>query len=128
MPNPAPAIDRIRARLEAEPAIQEALRDLEEDRIRRQREAARRDPKAHKLSPVFDELRYRYFDGGKDADGVIHYFAYSTTRNVAGFYLSWHESYNTEGHGKRDRHCAHKLRREAKANALRAWELHGVAR
>jgi hypothetical protein len=54
--------------------------------------AAKRDPKAHKLSRVSAKgSRYVYTPGGKDGRGRTIWFCRSTQRNVAGYFLCWRQ-------------------------------------
>uniref|UniRef100_A0A9E8CKE5 Uncharacterized protein n=1 Tax=Bosea sp. NBC_00436 TaxID=2969620 RepID=A0A9E8CKE5_9HYPH len=85
------------------------------------------DPERYKHSMYTDigdrtEVRWRYFRSNlKLADGRKFAFAWSTERNVAGYFLSWRQIVSPYGHflvSDRDDIVASKLRKDGKALAL----------
>jgi hypothetical protein len=97
------------------------------DRARRI-EAAKADPVRHKKTLQWDsaDLRWRYFEGGIDRRGVRRRFCVdTTTRNAAGYFLSFVEVYDTKkGRGERKNFVASKTRHRMKDRArklYRAW-------
>ncbi|MGH9806638.1 MAG: hypothetical protein ACRD9W_05160 [Terriglobia bacterium] len=75
--------------------------------------AARIDARAnsakHKLSRWFDDSRYQYWDAGKNGRNQTVRFAYSSHRNIAGYFLTWREVIGKQGR-KRDQWSARKSR------------------
>ena len=82
-----------------------------------ERKAAQANPKAHKLSKLFENASYRYFSAGRDANGHRIAFCYSCHPNAAGYFLTWREMTGSDGCGSRDLWVAHKQRKVAKAFA-----------
>lgn len=73
-------------------AFADIFRRMERDNLEREEEAAKRNPKAHKLSRVFAKgNRYVYTPAGKSARGATVRFCRSTQRNVAGYFVCWRE-------------------------------------
>lgn len=112
--------------------LQPILREIEENRLKKEELTARSAPRANRLSRVFrGPIRYRYYRAGKDGRGRKVIYCYSTVRNVSGYYLTWRE---VEGktETKRDQYSASKLRYKASARAAeRAKKFlaaHGVRR
>lgn len=104
--------------------LNEAFRDifLRAEVGRRQYliKAAKADPVKHKTTLQWDgDLRWRYFDGGISR-GVQRKFCYTTTRNAAGYFLSFVELVNTKtGRGERKQFVASKTRHRMKDRARR---------
>lgn len=94
---------------------------------------AKADPKTNKLTRVFDgEMRWRYFDAGKDGRGWNVRFCWSTTRNAAGYFLGWRELLppkwsRAKFDMKRDQWIARKARHRCKTKALQRLERHQSA-
>lgn len=89
-------------------------------------EAAKADPVKHKKTLQFDgPLRWRYFEGGVDRRGVRRRFCWTTTRNAAGYFLSFVEVWDSKrGRGERTDFGASKTRTLMKERArkkYRAW-------
>jgi hypothetical protein len=84
---------------------------------------AQADPEAHKLSRSFSSssAAYRYFRAGKDGRGREVRFAWSSHRNIAGYFLSWREVVGRK-ETKRDHWSAKKVRKVAKAMARKRCE------
>ena len=61
-------------------------------------------------------FRYRYFKRGR-----IRY-CWATTKNAAGYWLTWVEVVNADGSGERKYIRGHRRRNEAKESALKAYE------
>ena len=96
-------------------------RDLEQDRNRREHEAAEADPKAHKLSRVMlgrGGLNYRWYPAGRNGRNQIVRFCWSLHRNCAGYFLGWREV-QSKTQVKRDRWIARKSRNAVKKLAQR---------
>lgn len=101
------------------------LMEMEVERIERHVAACKADPVKHKLTLQWDrgELRWRYFEGGIDRRGVRRRFCYTTTRNAAGYFLSFVEVWNSKkGIGERTRFVASKKRHLMKDRARRLWK------
>lgn len=90
------------------------------------------DPERYKHSMYTDiggraEVRWRYFRSNhRLADGRKFVFAWSTERNVAGYFLSWRQIISQHGlclASDRDDIVAAKLRREVKEVALQRSQL-----
>jgi len=81
---------------------------------RRERAAAKADPRAHRLSRLFENPSYRVIKAGKTQYGDDIGFAYSCHPNAAGYFLSWREVVGEEGEGRRDLHVSHLKRKVAK--------------
>lgn len=85
------------------------------------------DPVKHKLTLQWPKdskgPSWRYYEGGIDRRGVRRRFCYTTTRNAAGYFLSFVEVYNSKkGVGERKEFLASKTRKLMKARARRMWE------
>jgi hypothetical protein len=96
-------------RLMSDPVIQGIFADF--PRMNREREAAaaKADPAKHKLSRVFNDSRYRFYDAGRNGRGQVVRFCYSSHRNVAGYFLGWREIEGKK-QTKRDQWTARKTR------------------
>lgn len=101
------------------------IADHERDRRQAAIDAARRDPRGHKLTRIFDgkSPSYRYYPAGRDGRGWIVRFCWSCNRNAAGYFLGWRELIPPKGStakhgGKRDQWIARKTRRRAEELAL----------
>ncbi len=71
--------------------LRKVMGDLAKDAMRAEAERAKADPLGHKLTRVMaDGLHYRYY-ATTNGRGQEVRFAWSTKRNVAGFYLGWRE-------------------------------------
>ena len=106
-------------------SLHELWNDLEQSGRRREAEAAKAAPATHKLTTVFENgMRWLYFKPVRTR-GRETRFCYSTTRNVAGYFLTWREVRGAK-HGKRDMFRASKRRKtvegiaQKRASALRA--------
>jgi hypothetical protein len=118
------------AKLLTPPGIQfEFWTDREMDPTQR---AIAADPERYKHSMYSDirevnEVRWGYFRLNHSlADGRKVAYAWSTQRNVAGYFLSWRQIISPHGHAfvsDRDDIVASKLRREVKMVALQRWQL-----
>lgn len=55
---------------------------------------AKADPKSHKESFVFEDTHYRYnyIDAGTNGRGWSVRYCWTTTRNAAGYYITWRET------------------------------------
>lgn len=95
---------------------------------------AKADPEKHKLTLVFDgPMRWRYFDAGKDGRGWNVRFCWSTTRNAAGYFLSWREVRPPKGSSakfvmKRDQWIARKARHRCKTMCEKRYDRFKAAR
>lgn len=95
--------------LSSNPVFLDMLRDFERANDDREEAAAKADPVKHKKTKLFrGGLRYRYWPAGKDGRGREIRFAYTTTRNVAGYFLGFREVVKKDGSGFRDDWFAHK--------------------
>lgn len=106
--------------------MQNVLMEMEVARIQNRIDMIRADPVRHKKTLQWDgELRWRYFEGGIDRRGVRRRFCYTTTRNAAGYFLSFVEVYDSKrGRGEREDFVASKTRHLMKERArrkYRAW-------
>jgi len=113
-----------RAREAGQRVVDEVWAGMVQGRRKAEVAAAQADPQAHKLTTVFDgELRWRYYSAGTMRGGHRVTFGWSTTKNAAGFYLTWREvvyvTGKRQGTGKRDQFAARRKRTAAKAIALR---------
>jgi hypothetical protein len=104
-------------------AFQTILLQHEVDMVQARIAAAKADPVKNKTTLQWDgPLRSLYYDGGIDRRGVRRRFFYSTTRNAAGYFLSWVEVWNAKkGRGERTRFVASKKRHLMDARAKRLW-------
>lgn len=73
--------------------IAKMFRDFEQDNLRRSMDAAKANPKAHRLTTVMGKAKcsHRYWPGGKDGNGNGVYFCVADFVNVAGYILTWRE-------------------------------------
>ena len=106
-------------------SLHELWSDLQQTGRRREAEAAKAAPAEHRLSTVFETgMRWLYFKPVRTR-GRETRFCYSTTRNVAGYFLTWREV-RTAKLVKRDQFRASKRRKtvaeiaEKRTNAARA--------
>jgi hypothetical protein len=85
--------------------------------------AAKADPVKNKKTLQFEgRLSWRFFEGGIDRRGVRRRFAWTTTRNAAGYFLSFVEVYDTKkGRGERKDFGASKTRNLMKERARRMY-------
>lgn len=87
--------------------------------------AAKANPVAHKLTlvwPTGSRCRWLYYDGGVSR-GVRRRFCYTTTRNAAGYFLSFVEVYHVKkGVGRRTKFKASRTRRLMDERAERMWK------
>lgn len=91
--------------------VQALMDDFEEAR-------ACSDPVGNKKTRLFrGGLRYRYFPGGRDGLGRELRFAYTTRRNVAGYFLGFREVVSKHGDGYRDGFFAHRRRKTVRDRA-----------
>lgn len=105
--------------------IQTMLLEMEVDRRERLIAACKADPVKHKATLQFDgPLRYRYYNAGVRR-GRSYRFGWTTTRNAAGYYLSFREVYQLKRkQGFRDQIVASKTRSICKAKALARFKKH----
>lgn len=112
---------------EATTRLNDAFRDIlmrfEVENAQRAIAAAKADPVKHKKTLQWDgELRWRYFEGGLDRRGVRRRFCYTTTRNAAGYFLSFVEVWDSKkGRGERKDFGASKTRKLMKERARRMY-------
>ena len=99
----------IERRLMADPVIAGMFADFARMNREREEAAAKANPQAHKLSRVFRDSRYRFYEAGQNGRNQVVRFCYSSHRNVAGYFLGWRE---IEGktQTKRDQWTARKTR------------------
>jgi hypothetical protein len=72
-------------------ALAELWSDLQQAGMRADQDRAKADPVANKLTTVFSgPMRWLYFKPVRTR-GRETRFCYSTTRNVAGYFLTWRE-------------------------------------
>ena len=73
-------------------AFADIFRRMERENMEREADAAKANPKAHKLSRVMPKgNRYVYTPAGKTARGATVRFCRSTQKNAAGYFLCWRE-------------------------------------
>jgi hypothetical protein len=100
------------------------LQELEQDSLRREMDAARADPKKHRLTRNMGKasLSHRYWPGGRTKRGDSIYFCVADCVNAAGYVLTWREVHyrkprKVRGQGKvvmnRDQWAARKTHRAA---------------
>jgi len=116
-------MNKIEQRLLGDPAIRSMLLDLERITQRRQLAEIQSDPAAHRDTTLMGAkgLHWRYWTVKTGKTARVN-FCYATTPNAAGFYLTWQETINSKGNGKRQYIRGHKLRRDAKESALKSFE------
>lgn len=107
--------------------IQRMMLEMEVAAIERQRAAVIADPVKHRLTLFWPEnarLRWLYYQvKGKRGPQVS--YAYSTTRNLAGYFLGWRETWDPKkGEGRRDLWIASKRRKTVADKALARFETH----
>lgn len=107
-------------------AFQNILLGFEAERREALIAAAKADPVKHKKTLQFDgRLSWLYYGGGVDRRGIRRRFCYTTTRNAAGYFLSFVEVYDTKkGRGERIKFVASKKRHLMDARAKRLWQAH----
>lgn len=99
------------------PDLADMLAAARDDARRGQVDSIKKDPKANKLTTVFEgDIRYLYYPAGKDGLKREIRFCYTTVRNAAGYFLSFREVLSKKG-GKRDQFAARKVRKRAAALA-----------
>lgn len=105
------------------------LIDLERARQKRELEAIRADPRAHKATLLWSDGKrpnYRYWGDVVNGKGQRVRFCWSTTRNAAGFFMGWRETVRKNRTVKRDMFVSRRVRERVKdiarqrTNALRA--------
>jgi len=96
------------------------LRSFEADNRKREEEAAKKDPLAHKHSKVMKDTSYRYF-ANTNGRGSRVLFCYSVHRNVAGFFLGWREVH-TKKLVKRDMWLSRRVKKRVIAICRRRSE------
>ena len=99
----------IERRLMSDPVIAGMFADFTRMNREREEAAAKADPAKHKLSRVFEDARYRFYDAGRNGRGQAVRFCYSSHRNVAGYFLGWREVVGKK-QTKRDKWTARKSR------------------
>jgi hypothetical protein len=103
--------------------MQELWTDLQQTGRRREAEAAKAAPAKHKLTTVFDgPMRWLYYKPIRTAGRETRY-CYSTTRNVAGYFLTWREVH-TDRRVRRDMFRASKRRKTVAEAALARCKAH----
>lgn len=111
------------------------LRDMEQDSMAAEQRRAEADPVKHKLSRVFPPgrpLNYRYYEGGTRRGRNVR-FCWSTSRNVAGYFLAWREV-STKTETKRDQYIANRVKQrliercEARMKAHRNRKTKGTSK
>lgn len=109
------------------PEIQRVMLDLQIDQMERDRKRVLADPVAHKLTLYFPEgsrgPNWRYVKVEKAGFPQVRY-CYSTSRNLAGYFLGWRETINRDGSGKRDQWVASKRRETVRQKAHQRVEAH----
>lgn len=103
--------------------MQLMLATMEMEHRERMVATVKADPVRHKLTLQWEgELRWRYFDGGIDRRGVRRRFCWTTTRNAAGYFLSFVEVWDSKkGRGERKDFRASKTRNLMKERARRMY-------
>lgn len=94
-------------------------RDIQRDNMEREEKKAKADPKAHKLSKVFENSNYRYIYAGRNGRNQSVWYCWSSHRNVAGYFLGWRETHLRNKTGKRDQWAARKSRKAVQELAKR---------
>jgi hypothetical protein len=102
-------------------AFREMLLDFERAHQQRLKAAISKDPAAHRDTTLMGEdgLRWRYWRVPTSKSSYVA-FCYATTKNAAGYYLTWQETVNSKGVGTREFIRGHKLRRDAKESAMKS--------
>lgn len=115
-------MNQIEQRLLGDPTIRSMLLDLERSSQKRQIAEIKADPEKYRDTKLMGDqgLRYRYFEIKTGKTTCVR-FAWATTPNAAGYYLTWQERINAKG-GKREFIRGHKLRRDAKDSARKSHE------
>jgi len=75
--------------------IQKMFQEFEQDTRQRILDAAKADPKKHKLTTVMGKAStsYTFYEGGKNKRGDKIYFCVADYVNVAGYVLTWRQVY-----------------------------------
>lgn len=115
------------ASIELDRMLQRMFQGFHQDNLKREEDAAKRDPLAHKKTTVMKDTSYRYYAG---SGRVL--FCYSVHRNVAGFFLGWRERHFKSGKVKRDmfvsrrvkKRCIEIAQRRAAAMKAKALKRH----
>ena len=81
------------------------------------------DPKANRDTTLMGDagLRYGYW---ACSNGLVRY-CYATTKNAAGYWLTWTETEQKDGTGVRTLIRGHKRRKDAKESARKGYENDG---
>lgn len=107
------------------------LRQQENYLNKHEADQAKANPKANKLTRVMEGrygMNYRYWHAGKDGLGRHVRFCWTMHRNVAGYFLTWRETYSVPRGKqrrqtvKRDQWAARKVKKRAKALAEKRAE------
>ena len=113
-------------------AIETMLLEMEASRREALVARIKADPVKYKTTLQWSdgiEPRWRYFDGGTDRRGVRRRFCWTTTRNAAGYFLSFVEVYDTKrGRGERKDILASKRRETCKERARTRYRAHANRR
>lgn len=105
--------------------IQRLMLELQADQLDRERKRVVADPAKHKKTLFFPEdakMNYRYFAVNKTGPEIR--YCWSTSRNLAGYFLGWRETVKRDGSGKRDRWLAFKRRDSVKCAARDRRDAH----
>lgn len=108
--------------------LAQMVKRFNDDNNRRESDAAKADPKKHKLTRVMEGkygMRYWWIPVGKNGKGQKVYFCWTRHRNAAGYFLGWRETHSVPRGKqkrqtiKRDQWVARKAKWRAKAVAER---------
>lgn len=105
--------------------IQRMMLEMQLESLTRQRAAVLADPVKHKLTlmwPDNEDPRWLYYEVKKRGPRVR--YAYSTNRNLAGYFLGWRETVDRKGNGKRDQFIASKRRKTVADRTLARFKAH----
>jgi len=106
------------------PDLQALWAQLEQENRQATVRRAKADPAGHKLSRVFSgPMRWRFYESKAGRSQCVR-FCWSTTRNCAGYFLTWVETHYKKGTGARRKWSARRQRQDAKAIALRRFRAH----
>jgi len=97
---------------QVEQLLAKMIEDFHRDEYKREEEAAKAAPHAFRRSTVMKDTRFHYYSVNGKRKGYHHAFCYTQFKNVAGYYLTWTETWGGK-QGRRTGFQAWKTKREA---------------
>src|SRR5215475_1630709 len=101
--------------------FQKLFLDFDRENKKREEENAKANPHAFRRSTVMKDTRFHYYHLPGKRKGYYHAFCYTQFKNVAGYYLTWTETWGGKL-GRRTGWQAWKTKREAMDYCLERWK------